>query len=282
MSNSPGDLPAQDENNPFQKLALASLIAPVIAIAAFYALHKMPSSEGQSQFFRVVVIIAAALVPAGALFGIIALFGMIKYGSERILIPAVLGIAITFALVKYVELPAFRHARAHAAFQASLHAPSSPVMHLHGAHLLNDEHLHFSIDIPEGFNTSSDKALTNFNYCYSRNLVDNGYARVVVGIQQLDGIIPANQHLQPEDAAKQAPRGVKVDVVEKNWRGLKVDTLVSEQSQNGASTLIYVVQIPLAPSAIQLIVRGPASHRAEIEKLIDDMLGSVDGKSNWQ
>lgn len=272
----------QNENNPFQKLAVASLIAPVVAVAVVYLMGKTSLTGHVPALIGVVV--SLGLVAAGGLFGIIALFGITKHGPERILVPALLGIAFTGALVVYVVLPAFLRTRAYAtAHPASSRTPPQPVVHLQGAHLLHDEHLHFSVDIPEGFKAWSDKTLTNFDYCYERDLVENGnYARVVIAIQQLNGIIPANQHLRPEDAARQAPRGVKVDLIEKNWRGIKIDGLLNEQSQNGVSILTYVVQIPLAPSAIQMIVHGPASNRAEIEKLIDDIVASIDGNTNWQ
>lgn len=270
----------QNENNPFQKLALASVIAPVVGVAVIYLMAKT-SLAGQVPAL-IGAIVSLALIAAGGLFGIIALFGIVKYGRERILIPALFGIAITYVLVVYACLPAFRHARAQATFQASLHAPPKPVVHLQSAHVLDDARLHFSMDIPEGFKNWPDTVFTNFNYCYARDLVDSGYARLVIGIQSLNGIMRANERLRPEDVSRYTPRGGKVDVIEKNWRGLKIDGLVSELPENGTSTLTYVIQIPLVPSAIQLVARGPASRRADMEKLIDDILSSIDGKTNWQ
>src|SRR5262249_15649137 len=125
----------QDGNNACQKLALVSVIAPLIAVALIYLVNKLALQDHQTLLIG--VIIWCVLIAAGALSGIIALFGIIKYGTERILVPALLGVAFSYVLIVYVALPAFRNARTLAAAQASLHGPPAPVVHLQNAHLLN-------------------------------------------------------------------------------------------------------------------------------------------------
>jgi hypothetical protein len=83
------------------------------------------------------------------------------------------------------------------------------------------------------------------------------------------------------DIKKRFPPGVSVDLADKKWRGLKVDAIVAVVTQNGITMVVYTIQIPLAPYAIQLGIAGPEPLRTDVEQLADNVLASFDGRTNW-
>jgi hypothetical protein len=268
VSSSPS-LTTPIEKNRFQWMARASWSAPLIGLFVHFILG------GNTNFLAVTI--SLLFIGAGFLLGVGALFGINRYGSKGILIPSFIGICIPVALV-VLALPSIYAARVRR-YGA---APHEPAVHLASARLLKDERLHFSMDIPEGFTDWPESVQPNIDHCFVRDLPDAQDERLVVNVQHLSGFIPQNQRLLPEDAAANAPPGVKLNLIQKTWRGFKVDVFVSEMSQNGVQMIAYATQIPLMPYAIQINVGGPTSHRAELEKLSDQIIASVDGNTNWR
>lgn len=258
----------------FRQMAQASWVAPLIGLVVNLVL--VFGLGGKSVL--VSALSALFFMGGGVVLGIVALCGIPRYGRRGILIPALVGIGIPVVLA-ILALPNLRAAQE----RARPHGPPEPATHSASAQLLKDDRLRFSMDIPDGFvDFPAGKAAPNVEHCFVRELSDAGGARLVVNVQRLDGIIPVGKSLLRDDAARHAPPGMKLDLIRKNWRGLPVDAIVSETTPpGGARMVVYTVQIPLLPSAIQVNVGGPVSHRAEVERLADTVVGSIEGDTNW-
>lgn len=268
----PPIIPSSDARNVFQSLARASWIAPLIGLAAnFFLVVSGKQTVAASVFISVV------FLGGGLLLGVTSLFGMVKHGRKRILLPALVGMSIPLAL-SVLALPNVYHARQRALRHE---LPEAPV-HSTTARLLKDEALRFSMDIPDGFVEWNAGGLAqNIAHCYSRALPGTA-SRLVVSVQRLNGVIPFNEPLRREDVVNHALPGTKLDLTKKNWRGLSVDTFIAKTVQSEVGMISYGAQIPLVPRAIQINVAGPASQESEIAKLVDEILMSLEGTSNWE
>jgi hypothetical protein len=266
-------MPPAAAKNSFQSLARASWIAPLIGIAVNIMLVGSGNSSRHTSWF-----VAVVFLGGGLLAGVVALGGIFKYGRKGILVPALIGIAIPVALA-VLALPNFYAAKR----RARAHVPPQPAVHATAARILRDEKSRFSMDIPHGFEDWPEGAVApNVLHCFARKLPGADDSRLVINVQRLNGTIPPNQPLRREDVLQHAPPGTKLDLIQKKWRGFKVDTFVSEVSLNGVQAIVYGVQIPLVPRAIQINVGGPVFHRSEVEKLADEILVSLEGNTNWE
>jgi hypothetical protein len=261
----PPSLP--DAKKKFQEMARASWLTPIVATVVNVAL--VTSQIGKSSSPNPVqIVLGPVFVLGGLVLGIVALFGIRKYGSRKILAPALIGIGINIFLIVMAASPLIRLPK---------RVRLQPEVHLPNSRLLKDERLGFSMDVPEGFREFPEgKRTPTIEHVFIKESTDAGEARKVITVERMNGILSKNQRLTLERIQKHMPAGVTAEVASRNWRGLKVDTIVAAVEQNGMRMVVYTIQIPLIPSAIQLSVTGPESKRAETEQLADGLLASVE------
>jgi hypothetical protein len=250
-------------------MSRASWLAPLIAIGVNFAIVASQGGKlGASN--KVQMIVGPLFILGGLILGIISLFGISKFGRNGILTPALVGISINLFLIIMGASPVLHYMANRAHLQPAVHAPS--------AHLLKNDRLRFSIDIPEGFREYPEgKQSPTIENVYIKGVVGGGEALTVINIERLGGLIPKNKPLRREEM----PPGFRGELTTRNWRGLKVDTIMAFVQQNGFKMVVYEIQIPLKPSAIQLGVGGPETKRAELSQLADTLLSSLEGETNW-
>lgn len=209
------------------------------------------------------------LILGGLCLGVVALFGIPRYGRKGILLPALVGILVNSLLVVVLLVP-FLRVMNRARLEPVLHIPSSQTLH--------DEKLRFRIDIPDGFQTfPQGKAAPTIEHAYIKGIVGGGEALNVINIERLNGVIPKGKPLGLDSF----PRGFTGELTKRKWRGLDVDSITTAHEQAGLQIVAFTVQVPLRPMAIQLNVGGPLSKRDEIDRLVNQLLASLDGETNW-
>ena len=65
------------------------------------------------------------------------------------------------------------------------------------------------------------------------------------------------------------------------WNGLDIDAIRTDTSQTGTPITIYTAQVPLRKEAIQLVVAGPSARATESLAILNSVLGSLKGETNW-
>jgi hypothetical protein len=274
MSDAPPVIPpplrVAKSGNWFQQMARASWMAPIIAIAVNFLLIGVGGGPGKPN--AVQGVFGALFILGGLVLGIIALFGITKYGKGKILIPALIGIFVNLSLIVLGALPIIL-------LKANrLHL--QPVVHITSATSYKNDNLHFSLDIPSGFRDFPEgKQSPNIEQVFIKGVVGGGEVLTVINIERMNGLIPRNKPLKKEELPIELRS--RAELTSRNWRGAKVDTIVAHVNQNGAKMIIYTIQVPLKPSAIQLNVGGPESKQDEVSQLADDLLASLDGETNW-
>ena len=216
------------------------------------------------------MIVGPLFIIGGLLVGVVALFGIRKHGKRKILFPASVGLGINLFLIVMGVLPILHFMANRAHLQPAVHSTS--------ASSLKDGRLLFSIDIPEGFRDYPEgKYAPRVEHVFIKGVVGGGEALTVINIERLDRLISKNKPLRREEM----PPGFNGEITTLNWRGVKVDAVIAPVEQNGLKMVVYTMQIPLKPSAIQLSVAGPESKREELGQLADTLLSSVEGETNW-
>jgi hypothetical protein len=113
----PADAPAT--NTLFHQAAKASWAAPLILLGLGALTNTVVNRESPDRTIQILLgIVALLLLTAGFTCGIVALFGVRRYGARGILAPAIVGLLFNVAwvaLVVSVVLPAISRARAIAA-----------------------------------------------------------------------------------------------------------------------------------------------------------------------
>ena len=266
----PPPLPVAKGGNWFQQMARASWLAPLIAIAVNFLLIGAGGGPGKPN--AVQGIFGVLFILGGFIFGVIALFGIPKFWKQKILIPALVGISINLSLIVLGALPIIL-LKAN-----SLHL--QPVIHMASATAYRNENLQFRLDIPNGFREFPEgKQNPKIEQVFIRGVVGGGEVLTVISVERMNGLIPKNKPLRKEELPVEL-RSL-AELTSRNWRGAKVDTIVAHVDQNGAKVIVYTMQVPMKPCAIQLNVAGPESKQDEVSQLADSLLASLDGETNW-
>ena len=261
--------PLPNSKNRYQEMARVSWLAPIFAMVVnFMLLAGQGGRIGAPN--KVQMIVGPLFIIGGLVFGIVALFGIRKHGRRRILAPALVGVGMNLFLIVVGALPVLHHVATRARLQPAVHSSS--------AYLLKDDRLRFSVDIPEGFSDYPEgKQSPTSMHVFVKGVLGGGEALTVINIERMGGLIPKNKPLRREEL----PFEFRGELTRRNWRGLEVDTIVAQVEQNGLRMIVYTMQIPLRPTAIQLSVGGPESKREELGQLVDTLLASLEGETNW-
>jgi hypothetical protein len=174
--------PLPEGKNRYQEMAQASWLAPLFAIGVnFMLIVGQGGRVGQAN--KIQMVLGPLLIVSGFILGIAALFGIRKYGKRRILAPALAGVALNLLLIVAGAVPILLHVANRAQLQPAVHSPS--------AHLLNDNQLRFSIDIPEGFRSYPEgKNAPTIEHVYVKGTLGGAEALTVINIERLPGLIP--------------------------------------------------------------------------------------------
>ena len=65
------------------------------------------------------------------------------------------------------------------------------------------------------------------------------------------------------------------------WNGLDIDAIRTDTAQTGAAITVYTAQVPLRKEAIQLVAAGPTARAQEALAILNSVLGSLKGETNW-
>jgi len=65
------------------------------------------------------------------------------------------------------------------------------------------------------------------------------------------------------------------------WKGLDIDAIRTDTGQTGTPITVYTAQVPLRREAIQVIVAGPSARATEALAILNSVLRSLKGETNW-
>jgi hypothetical protein len=149
---------------------------------------------------------------------------------------------------------------------------------LRAAETLNDPTYHFTLALPDGFEPAPQfiGAKPDIIHAYAYGEPDRNGMRVLLLIERMHGTI-GREHIN----ASKLPPGSKGSIFVTRWHDFEVDAISVPEQQRGTDYLTCNVQIPLKHEAIQVELFGAASRKAELDRLLPQVLGGLNGESNW-
>ena len=135
--------------------------------------------------------------------------------------------------------------------------------------------LGYSLTLPEGFTdfpeARSQKDVVG-SWSEATPLSANG--GVVLLVVRMHGVLP-------REALRQEDVPANTQVVSFKWKGFDVGGLKTETTQAGQPVFVLVAQVPLRREAVQLSVAGPGDQAARGQAIMEAMLTSLEGETNW-
>ena len=99
-------------------------------------------------------------------------------------------------------------------------------------------------------------------------------AGLVLCVQRMHGAL-GQEHLRASDL----PRGTRLSTMQ--WKGFDIDVIRTDTVESGSPVVIYAVQVPLRPEAIQLVLAGPSAQTGGADGILTAILGGLEGQTNW-
>ncbi len=97
---------------------------------------------------------------------------------------------------------------------------------------------------------------------------------LVLCVQRMRGTL-GQEHLRASDL----PHGIRLSTLK--WKGFDIDVIRTDTVESGSPVVIYAVQVPLRPEAIQLVLAGPSAQTRGAEAILTAILAGLEGQTNW-
>lgn len=136
----------------------------------------------------------------------------------------------------------------------------------------------FRITIPEGFTARRDQNKSDQIVTYHRAGLTAGDVGVIVAVDRLRGTI-GRERPSLGELTKMGQADATIEPGK--WRSFDVWIVRQTQDVGGHPLVFFLVQIPLKPEAIQLKVATDAKNEAEARAILGQVLGTVEGETNW-
>jgi hypothetical protein len=143
---------------------------------------------------------------------------------------------------------------------------------------VDDPDLGFTLTLPDGFKVHRDRTGAPERIAHAFILGDpnDETVDILLLIQRMRGTI-GPEKIRRENLAPD----FKGRVFTEQWRGHVVDVVTVPEAIGEHKTVTWNVQVPLKKAAIQLMLFAPAEREAELGPLLKEILGGLDGESNW-
>lgn len=135
----------------------------------------------------------------------------------------------------------------------------------------------FRMTVPEGFVARLDQNKSDQIVTYHRAGLP-GDVGMIVAVDRLRGTIGREKPSLGE-LTKMGQADATIEPGK--WRSFDVWIVRQTQDVGGHPLVFFLVQIPLKPEAIQLKVATDAKNEAEARAILGQVLGTVEGETNW-
>ena len=110
--------------------------------------------------------------------------------------------------------------------------------------------------------------------CWAGEGSQSSQGAFVLCVQRMHATL-GREHLKSTDLP------AKSQLLTVRWKGLDIDAIRTDTGQTGTPITVYTAQVPLRREAIQVIVAGPSARATEALAILNSVLGSLKGETNW-
>ncbi len=152
---------------------------------------------------------------------------------------------------------------------------------IEGSMILFDEPLGYRMEIPPGFQQIEEPA-EGMMYAFALPLEDEDEV-MVISIAHMDVEVPKDRDPKAllNFVTESAGEGAEVRPYDVTWDGTKLDGVEQTVEIDGMVIKTYIVVIPIAEEAIQLVVSAPESYTKAARTLLNQMMTTLYGTTNW-
>jgi len=136
--------------------------------------------------------------------------------------------------------------------------------------------LGYTLTLPHGFTAFPEgRAQKDMVDCWSEATPMSAHGAMILCVQRMHGVLP-------REAMRQEDLPAATQLVSFKWKAFDLQglrSLVSQQS--GEQAFVLVTQVPLRREAVQLFLSGPADQEARGQAIMEAILASLEGETNW-
>jgi hypothetical protein len=153
-------------------------------------------------------------------------------------------------------------------------APAAPAV------TMTQPDLHFHFVAPDRFERI-DPPNPGGLFGFKSTLADA--STMIVSIDPMGGTIDRHRATASELVPSRFgfPAGTPIALEEATWRSFVLDAMRVELATEGQTLLVFVVQVPLSPEAVQVTVAASPAHEKEAREVLRSVVTSIDGKTDW-
>lgn len=146
------------------------------------------------------------------------------------------------------------------------------------AETITDPNLKFTLELPAEFHARPDLVgiQPDYVHAFEYGEVAEDEVPVLLFIEKMVGVI-GKEHLSRKDL----PASFQGELFLTEWQGHEVDGFEIPETVDGLDTISYKVQIPLKGEAVQVVLFGDAAEKEALKALLPQILGGLDGETNW-
>ncbi len=137
--------------------------------------------------------------------------------------------------------------------------------------------LGFRFTVPDGFVKDQTQVRGEVIYAFQRPPIGERKIGTFILVSQLKGVL-GREKLDIRDLP---PNQSQVKILTENWKEFDIDVIRLPEEAKTMSLLTLNAQVPLKPLAIQISVFGEAVQEDELKSILQSVLRSLDGQTNW-
>ncbi len=139
---------------------------------------------------------------------------------------------------------------------------------------VRNSELGYTLTLPQGFTFPEARSQKDVVDAWTEATPTSPEGALVILIARMHGILP-------REAMRQEDVPANTQVVSFKWKSFDVSGFKTQTSQAGKPVFVLVAQVPLRPEAVQLSVAGPADQQTRGQAIMEAMLASLEGETNW-
>lgn len=133
------------------------------------------------------------------------------------------------------------------------------------------------LTVPDGFVKDQTQVRGDVIHAFQRPPIGERKIGTFILISQLKGVL-GREKLDIRDLP---PNQSNVKILTENWKEFDIDVIRLPEEAKTMSLLTLNAQVPLKPLAIQISVFGEAVQEEELRSILQSVLRSLDGQTNW-